>query len=108
MLTEAVAITMRVYRVWGGLAQKVGSRMTVNRPRDTEEARERLGLPPENLALWLTEVELPDETRLELIEEEEVNGEGQSWVIVECVDPLPDECFGMTTGLGDFVAGESD
>lgn len=97
---------MRVYRVWGGLAQKVGSRMSVNQPRTSAEARERLGLPPENLALWLTEVDLPDENRLELIEEKEVNGVGPSWVIVECVDPLPDECFGITIGLGDFVAGE--
>lgn len=58
-----------------------------------------LMLPPENLALWLTEVELPAGTPLELVEGQNAQKGTEGWPLVECLDPVPDDCFGLTLAL---------
>ncbi|MFV2045152.1 MAG: RHS repeat-associated core domain-containing protein, partial [Anaerolineales bacterium] len=82
------------YRVWGGEAKKVRAWLAPFRPPDRLVARQVLALPPENLALYVSEVTIPAGTRVQFSLAAENFGLPGGAVQIQLLDQIPDSAFG--------------
>ena len=88
-----------MYRVWGGTVGMFGGWLTPFRPRSAAEARSTLSLPPENTAEFISEVRVPQGTRIQFGQAEPLWGQpGGGWQ-VELRDPIHPLNFGPGVSL---------
>ena len=95
---EILSITIEhdtvMYRVWGGDAAQTGKWLTPIRPSTQAEARSLLALPPNNSAIYISEVHVPAGTRIQIGVAAPNFGQPGGAVQVELIDRIPTSAFG--------------
>lgn len=88
-----------MYRVYGGGAGKAGSWLTPINPASSAAARQGLGLPAENAALYVSRVTLPGGVRMQVGTAGEAFGQPGGWAQAQLLERIPLSSFGKGVPL---------
>lgn len=88
-----------MYRVYGGGAAKAGSWLTPINPASSAAARQGLGLPAENAALYVSRVTLPGGVRMQVGTAGEAFGQPGGWAQAQLLERIPLSSFGKGVPL---------
>ena len=88
-----------LYRVWGGESGQAGEWLTPIRPGSSAAAREGLALPEGNSASFVSDVNVPAGTRIQVGTAGSAFGQSGGWPQVQLLERIPLQSFGKGVPL---------